>query len=143
MPFREKSAWISLVVMLGVFGVFYGAILTGRLPTGGVVTVQYLLISVAAAAVLQVVLHLVAALLTADSGGPQDERERLIELRATRLAYGVLVAGVLVGLFVTIHLPHGIRAVGVPEVALTALGAVIFADIVKSAASIIRYRLGA
>jgi hypothetical protein len=144
MPFREKSAWISFLVVLGVFGPYFGAILTGRLPTSGGITVHYLLLTVVAAVVLQTVLHVIAALLArGDAGTPRDERERLIELKATALAYIVLVTAVLAGLFVLLHTPLYGHHVDAPQVALVVLASVVLADLVKSAATIVHYRLGA
>ena len=141
MPFREKSAWISLITMLGVFGAYFGAILTGRLASYGLATIHYLLISVAAVAVLQVGLHVAARLLArADAGSPKDERERLIELKAIRVAYVLLILGVLSGVFVVLHTRLlGGPPVG-PKLALVVLAAVILADVVKSAATVVQYR---
>src|SRR5688572_20625440 len=100
MPFREKSAWISLLTMLGVFGTYFGAILTGRLASYGLATIHYLLLSVAAVVVLQAGLQVAARLLArADAGTPKDERERLIELKAIRAAYVVLILGVMGAIF--------------------------------------------
>jgi hypothetical protein len=143
-PFREKSAWISFLVVLGVFGPFFAAVALGRIPTGGMATVHYLLLSVLAVVVLQTLLHVAAALLArGDAGTPKDERERLIELKATSLAYMVLIVGVLGGLFVLLHTPLYGAHPGAPDAALTVLCAVVLADLVKSAATIVHYRLGA
>src|SRR5687767_4069181 len=125
MSFREKSAWISFLVMLGVFGPFFGAVLIGRIPTNGMATVHYLLLAVVAAVVLQTALHVAAALLArGEAGTPKDERERLIELKAVNLAYPVLIVGVLGGLFVLIHTPLYGGHPGAPDAALTVLAAV-------------------
>lgn len=144
MPFREKVAWISLLTLLGVFGAFFGAILTGRLASRGIETLHYLLISIIAVVVLQVVLRIAAALLArADAGTPKDERERLIELKATRLAFGVLIPALLGGVFAVAHGPLvGLPQFGIPEVGLTVLAAIILAEVVRAAATIAHYRLG-
>jgi hypothetical protein len=144
MPFREKSAWISFVTVLGVFGAYFGALLTGRLAPNGATTVHYLLISVVAVVVLQAALHLAAWLMArADAGSPKDERERWIELKAIRVAYFVLIVAVPAGVFIVLHT----RLLGGPPVgsklALVVLGSVILADVVKSATTIVQYRLDA
>ena len=144
MPFREKTAWISFVTMLLVFGAFFGALVTGRLPGFGMATFHYLILSVAAVIALQVALGVVARVLAgADAASPKDERERLIELKATRIAFYVLIAGVLGGNFFAIHTPvFGAPHIGAPRVALVTLAAVVLADLVKSASQIIYFRRG-
>jgi hypothetical protein len=144
MPFREKTAWISLVTMLAVFGAFFGSIATGRVPQAGMATFHYAILSVAAVIALQLALGVVArGLAGADAASPKDERERLIELKATRIAFYVLIAGVLGGNFFVIHTPvFGAPHVGAPRVALVTLGAVVLADLVKSAAQIAYFRRG-
>jgi uncharacterized membrane protein YfcA len=144
MPFREKSAWISLLVMLGVFGAYFGAILTGRLPPAGLVTFRYLLMSVAAASLLQVALRVIAAMLArSDARAPKDERERLIELKATEVAFYVLLVAALGGMFVALHTPLFGHPPRLPTMGLVTLAAVILADVARSLAIIVRYRLGA
>lgn len=141
MPFREKSAWISLVTVLVVFGAYFGAIVTGRVASYGMATMHYLLLSVVAIVLLQAALHVAARLLArADAGTPKDERERLIELKAIRIAYVVLIGGVMSAIFVVMHTrllggpPAG------PKLSLAVLAAVILADVAKSAATVIQYR---
>jgi uncharacterized membrane protein YfcA len=145
MPFREKTAWISLLTMLGVFGVFFGGIVAGRVPSHGMATFHSLILSVVALIALQLALKLLARFLArADAASPKDEREQLIELKATRIAFYVLIAGVLGGNFFFIHTPlfgghHG----GPSQLALVTVGAVVLSDLVKSAAQIIFFRRGA
>ena len=145
MPFREKSAWISLVCTLAVFGAFYGSLLFGVIPSAGMATLHYLLQSVIGLIVLQVILHLIAAAMSrGEAGTPKDEREKLIELKAASIAYNVLMISSVAGMFVFIHMPHvhhhGMAAAA--QTGLLVLACVVFADIVKSAAKIVYYRRG-
>ena len=144
MPFREKTAWISLVTMLAVFGTFFGALASGRAPSDGLGALHGLILSVAAVIVLQVALGVTARVLAgADAASPKDERERLIELKATRIAFYVLIAGVIGGNFLTLHTPlFGAPHVAGSRLALVTLGAVVLADLVKSAAQIAYFRRG-
>ena len=144
MPFREKSAWISLVTMLVVFGAFFGAVAGDVLPASGVPTVHYLILSVLAVIVLQLVLKLVArSLAQADAASPKDERERLIELKATRIAFYVLVGAVLLGVFLVIHTPvAGGPFPGSPRLGLAMVACIVLADVVRSAAQIVYFRRG-
>jgi hypothetical protein len=141
MPFREKTAWISLVTMLAVFGAFYGSVAAGRVA--GFATVHLLILSVLAVIVLQVVANVVvASLAREDARSPKDERERLIELKATRIAFYVMIVAVFTAIFVLIHTPLMGRHVNAPEMALWVTGGVILADVVKSAAQIVYFRRG-
>jgi hypothetical protein len=145
MPFREKTAWISLVTMLALFGAFYVAVAAGRVPSAGVVTIRYLLLTVGAVIVLQVVANAVAAGLSGgdDPRSPRDERERLIELKATRIAFYVLILGVFTVMFVFIHTPLMGYHPRLPQIGLGTLAAVVLADVVKNAAQIVYFRRGA
>ncbi len=96
MAFREKQAWISLVVTLCVYGVYsfyFGrALLQGRsFGVGGPIT-----IAVVAIVVLQIVLNALAAALSPnDRGAPEDERERVIQQRANAGGFFVLQIAVM------------------------------------------------
>ena len=91
MAFREKSAWISLLATLFVYGVyffFFGrALAEGRsFGLGGPISM-----AVVALIVVQVVLTIVvAAFSPKDARAPEDERERQIQTRANSGAFYVL-----------------------------------------------------
>ncbi len=139
MPFREKTAWISLVTMLAVFGWFYGSVAAGRME--GVAILHFLILSVLAVIVLQVVANLVlAGLAREDARSPKDERERLIELKAIRIAFYVTITAILATIFILIHTPLYGRHVAAPEMALWVTGGVILGDVIKSAAQIVYFR---
>jgi uncharacterized membrane protein len=144
MPFREKTAWISLVTMLIVFGAFFGGVASGRLPASGLGTLHGLILSVLAVIALQVVLKLTArSLARADADAPKDEREQLIELKATRIAFYVLVGAVLLAVFLVIHTPiMGGPFPGSPRLGLAMVGCIVLADVVRSAAQIVYFRRG-
>lgn len=97
MSYREKSAWISFVLLLLLVGAYFwnvGSIPVGQVDsrTGFRLIVGFLIAFV----VLDVVLHIGAALQAPKQARtPRDERERLIEMRATRMAFHVLVVGAL------------------------------------------------
>lgn len=90
MSFREKTAWISLLTMLGIYATYFwflyrsGAGLTGA-HFGG------LLETVIALAVVQVALTIAVAISAPkEARAPRDERDKLIDLRASRFAYFAL-----------------------------------------------------
>ena len=102
MSFREKSAWISLVLIVLVFGPYFW--LVGRSFTGvGHVHAgtQFALITLFV--VLEIVVHIAIAIQSPrDARAPKDERETLIDLMATRTAFYVLFVGALFSIF-TMH----------------------------------------
>lgn len=136
MPFREKSAWITLVVMLATFGVFFFLLGHGLIPPG-MMSLHVLLLTTAAFIALQVVLHLAnAALAPKDAKVPVDERERLIGLKSTRNAYIALIIGMIANPL-SLHL-H----VHAPEIGYVALLALFVAEVVRAISQIVYFRLG-
>ena len=105
MSFREKSDWLSFV-SLCLFAVYFADIAWSLLDTTRLPGRNYFMFFVALVAVLvviQVVSHVVLALRSPqDAKTPLDERERLIQWRATQGAYFLL----LVGAFLTIGTMH-------------------------------------
>ena len=136
MSFREKSAWITLVTVLICFGVYFGALAIGHVR--GVHSLFLLLLCGIALAVLQMGLHVVAAVTTPKDGrAPRDERESLIQWRSHTLGYYVLM-GLVLALFVPVHFRH--TAIDMANFAL--LGVVI-ASLVVALAQIVMFRRGA
>ena len=103
MSFREKSAWVSLVSLITVFGSYFtyvGLVLAGfarnRVALFPVLVLTFVL--------AEVVLHVVLATQSPrEARTPKDEREHLIELRATRTAFYVLLISAF-GSIGTVHL---------------------------------------
>jgi hypothetical protein len=94
MPFREKTAWISLISMSGICGVYFWSVVHAG-PKGGGLHFGSLLVTIIALVVVQVVLTVAAAIVTPkEANMPRDEREKLIELKATQTAYSGLATGV-------------------------------------------------
>jgi hypothetical protein len=93
MSFREKSAWVSFLLILVVFAIYFwnvGRVLMGTASSAGIFPLFLRL--VIALVVAEVVLHVVLAVRDPkEARTPKDERERLIELKATRVAFYVLV----------------------------------------------------
>ena len=103
MSFREKSAWISLVSLIVVFGAYFtyiGMVLAGLARN----RFALFLVMVVVFIVAEIALHLVIATQSPrDARTPRDEREQLIELKATRTAFYVLLISAF-GSIGTIHL---------------------------------------
>lgn len=137
MSYNEKSAWISLISILLVSAFYFlNAPYTLRpAPSPGMF--HTLIICIAALAVIEVAGHIVAAILTSkDASAPLDERERLIELKAIRLAAYVYAFGSLTAV-VSIHIGTNAIAVG-----YGVLLAFVIAELVNYGAQIFFYRHG-
>lgn len=136
MSFREKTAWISFVSMLLVFGIYFTAVglaMAGRLEYSQ--AFSWFIQLVFAFVALRVVLRLIVAKRAPlDAKVPADEREKLIGLKADRVSGYILAAGVFVAIF-TLHLGAGRR-----ELAHAVLLAFAISQLAKHAAVIALHR---
>jgi hypothetical protein len=139
MPFREKSAWITLISLLLCSGLYFGAIATGRIERFSISAFHYALVSIVALVVLQVVLHILAAFISPrDARAPLDERERMFEIRARSIGYYVLMIWMF-GLIVAVHF----SAVRKLDVVFIAMLGMVAAEIAVALTQIIQFRRGA
>ena len=96
LSFQEKSILGSLVITLGLFGYYFFKVfevfMYGTSETS--LSLPFILIGVVAAVVaVEIVYHILIAL--ASKPETEDERDKLIEAKATRISYFVLAAGCL------------------------------------------------
>ena len=137
MSFREKSAWISVLSMSGIYGFYFWSVIHAG-PHAGGFHVGGLLETIIALVVLQVVLTVAVAIFSPrEAKAPRDEREKLIELRAMRVAYAGLATSVALACFFGAFNP--------PIVFNTnaLLFILVTAEIIRSACQIVQYRRGA
>ena len=137
MSFREKSAWITLsaILLVSVLFFLHGPELLDPNPTPW--TLHAAAACIGAFIAIEVVAHLVLYLRNPkDARTPQDERERLIALKATRLAAYVYVVGSFLAVL-TVH--HGANGIAVGFFVLFAF---VIAEIVNYATRIIYFRRG-
>jgi small-conductance mechanosensitive channel len=139
MSFREKTAWVTLIA-IAVVSLMYLLHMPWPLDEHSDREMVHAMgASVAAYVLIEIVAYLVLRWRNPqDARLPKDERERLIDLTALRIAYYVLVVGMLGGMFVTLHLV-GARHSTVSWMSFTAF---VFAHTVKHAARIYYYRRG-
>jgi len=96
MPFREKSAWISLVTTAGVYAYYFWNVLQTRGESGAGL-LGLLIGCIVILIVLQVIFHIAWAIRTPrDAMTPQDERERLIALKSTNIAFYIVAGGAVI-----------------------------------------------
>ena len=135
MAWREKMAWLTLVLMVLTYGLyFYLVAMTPRtslqqLWLFGEVSLGQALIMAVASAVL-------AIRAGAEARRRPDERDLAISRRSTRLAYFVLMTGLIVVGVVLPLLDQGWHIVH------AALLAFVLAEVLRHAVIIISYRQG-
>jgi hypothetical protein len=136
MPFREKCAWITLIAILLVSALY--VLHAPRLFHPGPWDFHVLLACIAAFVVIEAAAFLVLRLrYPEDARTPIDEREQLINLKATRVASGCYV----VGSFLAVLTSHG--GASAVMVAYLVVLAFVIAEIVKHGVRIMYYRRGA
>jgi len=137
MSFREKTAWISLISMSAIYAIyFWSAIHSG--PHFGTLHLGGLLETVIALVIVQVALTIVVSIFSPkEAKAPRDEREKLIDLKATRTAYAGLATGIAFACFF-----GGFN----PPIVFNAnalLFILVVSEILRSACQIIQYRRSA
>jgi hypothetical protein len=137
MSFREKTAWISTLSMTGIYAAYFWPLLRGGPRTGGF-PFGGLLGTIIALAVVQTALTAAVAILSPrDARAPRDERERLIELRATRFAYAGLATGIACAcLFGAFDPPIVFNTNSL-------LFILVVAEVMRSGCQVVQYRRGA
>jgi hypothetical protein len=105
MSFREKSAWISFVCILIFASFWLGHVLRIEFfPGRGVNQMVFVFGTMAALIALEVGLHVAIALQSPrDARTPKDEREKLIALKSSGVAFYVLLIGAFASIG-TLHL---------------------------------------
>ena len=106
MSFREKSTWISFLLLLVIsIPFFYQFIRIERGLSNSRASFHLFLVLVILFVVGEIVLHaLIVMQSPRDARAPKDERERLIDLKAMRVAFFVLMSGAL-SVIVLVHFP--------------------------------------
>jgi hypothetical protein len=136
MSFREKSAWISFVLIATGSAIYFWNVIQvslGRTKPGGQFHLFFGLVGALIA--LEVILHVVVALQApGDARAPKDERDRLIQLKAARNAFYVLLPAAF-GAIGTMHL-----GADVEDMAHTVLAGIVLAELVRFGSQIRLYR---
>jgi hypothetical protein len=139
MSFREKTAWVTLtaIVLVSLMYWFHVPSLLEPHPHGWVLHAMGA--SLAAFVLIEVVAYGVLRLRNPrEAREPRDERERLIDLKALRIAYYVFVAGAIGGMFFALH----VAGTGPVAVGMVVFMAFVLSQVVKHAARIVYYRRG-
>lgn len=137
MSFREKTAWVTLITILILSLLYFLHVPWSLRPPASPALAHGLLILVAVFLAIKVVAFVALYLQSPkDARTPKDERERLIDLKATRLSAWTY----LVGSFAAVSTIH----VGANQLAVAygVLLAFAVAETVSHAARIVYYRRG-
>ena len=140
MSFREKSAWISAVSLAVLGGIYFLNFLRTLQGQSAVSDVELFFALVIALVAIEVVLHLAIAIRSPkDARTPRDERERLIDLKATRIAFFVLLAGAFAAIG-TVHLRLSDPGDHLFVMMHCVLFSIVVAEVVKFGSQIALYR---
>ena len=134
MSFREKTAWISFSSISVIYASYFWLAFHQRSQGSGP-QVAGLVGTIIALVIVQVVLNVAVAIIDPrDAKAPRDEREKLIDLRATRLPYAALAGSVTCAcIFGAFNAPIIFKTNAL-------LFLLVIAEILRSGCQIIQYR---
>jgi hypothetical protein len=105
MSFREKTAWLGIVALLGLIAWYFWPFVHAGQHLGGF---SFLRLAIASAVIIimQTVVRIVVAAFTPkEEKTPPDEREKMIETKSKRFSYAVLAWAVRFALFFGVFNP--------------------------------------
>lgn len=132
MTFKEKSQWIQLISILLVFGSYFLSInfksAENFLPN----SIYHFIWLIAALVILNIIGHALTAALNKPEG--QNQRNQLIELKATRIKSFLLAAGIITSILISLKLQNDFYTVNFLFLAL------VGSETVEKALQIMYYR---
>ena len=140
MSFREKRAWVTLVTLIVVLILFFLHISPRRMlaPPQDLWVLHVLMLMIATFLTIEIVAYIIMRIRSPrDARTPKDERDQLIELKSTAVAYYAFAILSLSSIFVTLH--TGANTVGIGFVVLLSF---VVSEIVNYAMRIYYYRRG-
>ena len=138
MPYREKLVWLSLAALAVAFVPYFTYVAVTPAASEGLPNVRQLAFYALAAGVQVAVLLVGRFVLAAQSGSdaklPPDERDTAIRLKGIRVAYFVLITGVIL---VGVVMPFSASGW---EIVNAALFMIVLAETVSYAVAAYSYR---
>ena len=100
MPFKEKSAWIMVVITVAAYASYLTRILarSGSTPLADVPYVSTLIWTIGTVIVATIVAHIAIAIAAPEDADKQDQRDREIERFGENAGHWFLVAGAMAAL---------------------------------------------
>ncbi|WP_328475069.1 hypothetical protein OHA21_17315 [Actinoplanes sp. NBC_00393] len=140
MSFPQKSALTMTAILVVVFG-FYFALVLGPVagtpaPARDFAFTALLILAGAVVVVLAAATHIVLAIVFRREVDAHDERDRLIDLRSTRVAAYILAAGVFGGIGLAMVQADGFW------IAQALIAALVVAEIADGLTKLTLYRRG-
>ncbi len=132
MSFKEINSWLVLAVFAWLFADFGLPLLEARSLDGD----QGMIGSVIAFIIILVLAHIVVGVVRREPAEEEDERDRMIDLRAERIGGYALGGVVAAGMFRSLHL-------GDFQAANFLFLALVFSEIAKRLWQVFLYRRGA
>lgn len=137
LSFRELSAGGSLLAIVVAYGLYFSQVFE-LITSGRTLDVQAFLAGtmgvIATIVIIQVVYHIVLSVRFRQE--PKDERDEKISARATQYAYNVLIVGAALLVFGHFSLTNSGMMV-----AQMLLLAIVLAEVVRYAATVVLYRM--
>lgn len=138
MPFREKIAWITAGSLLIVFGGYFWTLAQSWDATRGFVSIPLMIGAVVLLTIFMAGYSIAAAIGSPrEANAPADEREKLIDLKAERIASYVVSICVLCLIGALLIGWNGLL------VANLLLASMVISELTKAVAQIVSYRTGA
>jgi hypothetical protein len=138
MSFREKSAWISFVLILALGLIYFGEIGAHEFLHAGHTSPLLFPALVTAVIIIEIALTLaLQARAPHEARTPRDEREQLIALKAKNISYPVLAVCAFAAIG-TMHIPGGNRF----DMAQAILFAIVAGELSRFGAQIVYFRRG-
>lgn len=100
MPFKEKSAWIMVVITVAAYTTYVTSILarSGTTPLAQVPYVSTLFWTIGAVIVAAIVAHIAIAIASPEDADREDQRDREIERFGENVGHWFLVGGAMAAL---------------------------------------------
>lgn len=140
LSFQEKSLWLLLTSLLLVFGLYFASALPMESLYISEANVAIFILMIVLLVVIQIIGHILLALTSLKEltqGVQEDERDKLITLKASNISSYVLVVGVLLALTLCLFIPGNF------VFAHVLLGFWVAAQVVEIALQLYFYRRGA
>lgn len=141
MTFQEKSALTMTGILVVVFGLYFalvlGPVAGAPAPAREFAFTALVIQASVVVTILAATTHIVLAIIFRSQANAYDERDRLIDLRSTRVAAYILAAGVYAGI--------GLAVVQVERfwIAQALIAALVIAEITDGVIKVALYRRGA
>ena len=138
MSFKEKSTAAMLAVMVAVYGWYFARIMA-QASDGAVDSIVYkpLLIGLVVLLVVgAIVAHIVIVAFSPNASDEEDERDRLIEMRADQISSYVLAVGTIGGLWLVLVDAEAFW------IAHALVAGLFVSEVVKNSIMLVAYRRG-